>query len=467
MAGEWKITNFENAPLEIIDGDRGSNYPTQSEFSNKGYCLFLNAGNVTKSGFDFTNCEFISLEKDRLLRKGKLARNDVVLTTRGTVGNSAFFNDSVTFDNIRINSGMVILRAKQPDLDPRYLYLFVKSELFHSQVTALRTGSAQPQLPIRDIYRIKILIPPLPEQRAIAHILGTLDDKIELNRRMSQTLEAMARALFKSWFVDFDPVRAKAAVRREHPKWTNAQVSRAAIERAHGNVPLRPEIADLFPDRLVDSELGEIPEGWGVGTLGRFSEKPQYGYTASAKEEPVGPNFLRITDINKLPWIDWSTVPYCEIEPEDFEQYRLHSGDVLIARMADPGHGVVIEEQVEAVFASYLIRFRLKDKAYIRYIQYWLRSDRYWELVASRYAGTTRASLNAQVLSSFQLVIPPKPIALAFSKIVNALRNKVVVAVNESRTLAALRDALLPKLISGEIRVKDAPKIVLQSRKED
>jgi type I restriction enzyme S subunit len=293
----------------------------------------------------------------------------------------------------------------------------------------------------KDLQRIRVRIPPLQEQRAIAHILGTLDDKIELNRRMSETLEAMARALFKAWFVDFEPVRAKMEGR-----WRRGQ-----------SLPGLPaHLYDLFPDRLVDSELGEIPEGWRVGRLGELSEKPQYGYTASAKEEPVGPKFLRITDINKLAWIDWPTVPYCEIEQEDFEQYRLHPGDVLIARMADPGHGVVIEEQVEAVFASYLIRFRLKDQAYIRYIQYWLRSDGYWELVTSRYAGTTRASLNAQVLSSFQLIIPPKPIASAFSEIVNALRNKVVAAAGESRTLAALRDALLPKLIRGEIRVKDA-----------
>jgi type I restriction enzyme S subunit len=401
------------------------------------------------------------------------------------------------------------------------------------------------------------------ERRAIAHILGTMDDKIELNRRVSETLEAMARALFKAWFVDFLPVRAKMAAKANDPslllpqaepgtwyvyaiecndgslyigqtedlrqrwlqhiggkgaRWTmqhppvrvpywEKQPSReAAVERekwlktGYGRKWLKQEIAartqtgepvrakmegrlpasagqagwqrgqslpglpahlyDLFPDRLVDSELGEIPEGWEVGTLGDLSEKPQYGYTASAKEEPVGPKFLRITDINKLPWIDWTTVPYCEIEPEDFEQYRLHSGDVLIARMADPGHGVVIEEQVEAVFASYLIRFRLKDQAHIRYIQYWLRSDGYWELVTSRHAGTTRASLNAQVLSSFQLIIPPKPIASAFSETVNALRHKVVAAVHESRTLAALRDALLPKLIRGEIRVKDAERFL-------
>ncbi|NOT58416.1 MAG: hypothetical protein HOP18_27795, partial [Deltaproteobacteria bacterium] len=211
MAGEWRVETFENAPLQIIDGDRGTNYPNQAEFSAAGHCLFLNAGNVTTTGFRFSDCAFITAEKDASLRKGKLVRNDVVLTTRGTVGNVAYFDDSVPFDHIRINSGMVILRAQTPALQPQYLYLFVRSALFLSQVSALRTGSAQPQLPIQDINRIEIPIPPPDEQRAIAHILGTLDDKIELNRRMNETLEAMARALFKSWFVDFDPVRAIAS----------------------------------------------------------------------------------------------------------------------------------------------------------------------------------------------------------------------------------------------------------------
>jgi len=210
MASNWRTTTFENAPLEIIDGDRGKNYPNQNEFSARGHCLFLNTGNVTTSGFNFSERAFITREKDTLLRKGKLVRNDVVLTTRGTIGNSAYFDDSVPFDHIRINSGMVILRAKEPALHSRYLYLFIRSALFHSQVAALRTGSAQPQLPIRDINRIEIPIPLPDEQRAIAHILGTLDDKIELNRRINETLEAMARALFKSWFVDFDPVHANS-----------------------------------------------------------------------------------------------------------------------------------------------------------------------------------------------------------------------------------------------------------------
>jgi type I restriction enzyme S subunit len=386
-----------------------------------------------------------------------LQANDIVLeisggsrTSNQTTGRTLFVTQTILdrFEEPVIPASFCrLVRVRDDVVVPRYAY-FVLQEMYNSGRAGLyehhSTGISNFQFEYFLDQEV-VWLPPLPEQRAIAHILGTLDDKIELNRRMSQTLEAMARALFKAWFVDFEPVRAKTEGR-----WQRGQ-----------SLPGLPaHLYDLFPDRLVDSELGEIPEGWRVGRLGELSEKPQYGYTASAKEEPVGPKFLRITDINKLAWIDWPTVPYCEIEQEDFEQYRLHPGDVLIARMADPGHGVVIEEQVEAVFASYLIRFRLKDQAYIRYIQYWLRSDRYWELVTSRYAGTTRASLNAQVLSSFQLIIPPKPIASAFSEIVNALRNKVVAAAGESRTLAALRDAILPKLIRGEIRVKDAERFL-------
>ena len=104
--------------------------------------------------------------------------------------------------------------------------------------------------------------------------------------------------------------------------------------------------------------------------LGRLSLKPQYGFTASAQTEPVGPKFLRITDINKLPWVEWDSVPHCEVSGEEFARFRLVKGDILIARMADPGHGVMIEEDGEAVFASYLIRFRPRDPTYGRFIQY-------------------------------------------------------------------------------------------------
>lgn len=197
---EWRECKLGDAPLEIIDGDRGNNYPPQNEFKDIGYCLFLSTKNVRYDGFDFSECQFISKERDELLRKGKLQRDDLVLTTRGTVGNVGFFNSSVKYENIRINSGMVIIRPDKNNLLPRFnYYLFRKLQ---SDFLTYTSGSAQPQLPIKDLNEIRILLPPLPEQRAIAAVLSSLDDKIDLLHRQNKTLEAMAEALFRQWFVE-------------------------------------------------------------------------------------------------------------------------------------------------------------------------------------------------------------------------------------------------------------------------
>ena len=190
-------------------------------------------------------------------------------------------------------------------------------------------------------------------------------------------------------------------------------------------------------------------------SLGDLSHKPQYGYTASASLDPIsGPKFLRITDINKTEWIEWETVPHCIIRDEDIEKYRLYQNDILIARMADPGHGCMIEEKLEAVFASYLIRFRPKRQLHARFLQFWLRSNQYWNLVRERGTGTTRTSLNAKVLGDFDLVVPAEPLVEAFSDQARRLRERVVANAHESAILATQRDTMLPKLLSGEFQTE-------------
>jgi type I restriction enzyme S subunit len=146
-------------------------------------------------------------------------------------------------------------------------------------------------------------------------------------------------------------------------------------------------------------------------------------------------------------------VPYCEASEAEYEKFGVEYGDILIARMADPGHAAFIEEDVFAVFASYLIRFRPKIEGYDRYLQYWLRSQNYWDQANGAKTGTTRSSLNAQVLSKFKLVVPTQDLCEAFSYYVTPLRREITAKNAESRTLAETRDALLPKLVSGEVRV--------------
>ena len=335
----------------------------------------------------------------------------------------------------------IVLSGIERKTDNLFVYYLARDPSFRTfAIHSMQGSTGRQRVMANSINSFEFVLPPIKEQRRIAHILGTLDDKIELNRQMNETLEATARAIFKSWFVDFDPVKAKMEGRKP-----------ACMDT---------ETAALFPSAFQNSLLGKMPEGWKVRTLGDLSHKPQYGYTASAKHEIDGPKFLRITNVNKKSWIEWPPVPYCEITDEDFDKYRLHKGDILIARMADPGHGVMIEEEQEAVFASYLIRFRPMIDLYAHFLQYWLRSNNYWELVKSREIGTTRASLNAKTLSGFPIIIPPQNVVEMFSNQVASLRARVIANASEIELLATLRDTLLPKLLAGEIRIDDTAGIL-------
>ncbi len=187
---------------QIIDGDRGKNYPKQHEFFDSGYCLFLNTGNVTRSGFSFEHNQFITQEKCDALRKGKLQRGDIVYTTRGTVGNAALYSMAVPYDHIRINSGMVIIRPDEAIVYTEFLYHILKSSYYRPFFKQYCTGSAQPQLPIKNFSKIVLDIPELPVQKQIAGILSTYDDLIENSRRQIKLLEEAAQRLYKEWFVD-------------------------------------------------------------------------------------------------------------------------------------------------------------------------------------------------------------------------------------------------------------------------
>ena len=194
-AGDDGKETIENLPIEIIDGDRGKNYPKNHEFFSNEHCLFLNAKNVTKDGFHFDNRAFITKEKDKILRSGKLNRQDIVLTTRGTVGNLAFFHDQIHFEHIRINSGMVIFRSASKELPPLYLYILMKSDYFSQLIREHVSGSAQPQLPIRDIKNMALVNPPKEKIANFMCLVDSLYNKTHLNQAQIRTLEKLRDTL--------------------------------------------------------------------------------------------------------------------------------------------------------------------------------------------------------------------------------------------------------------------------------
>lgn len=291
----------------------------------------------------------------------------------------------------------------------------------------------------RDLENIEAAYPQLPEQRAIARILGTLDDKIELNRRMSETLEAMARALFKSWFVDFDPVRAKMEGR-----WQRGQ-----------SLPGLPaHLYDLFPDRLVDSELGEIPEGWGTTSL---------------------PEQIEINPIRRLrkgegaPYLDMANMPTRGHVPDEVVSrpfgsgMRFVNGDTLIARITpclENGKTAFVdflqEGQVGWGSTEYIV-LRPKPPLSEEFAYCMARSRAFREFAIQSMTGTSgRQRVQGDSLAHFRLPRITKPVAQAFGRAVRPLFHRSSSAIRESRALAPLRNTLLPKLISGELRVSGA-----------
>ena len=197
MFGENKRFESLDNLFDIIDGDRGKNYPKSDELFDEEYCLFLNTKNVTKNGFSFNIKQFITETKDKLLRKGKLERHDIVLTTRGTIGNVAYYDESISYDHLRINSGMVILRAKKTELNRQFILHVLKDDNYYKR---LISGSAQPQLPITKIKKILLPIPPLVLQNEFADFVAQVDKSQLAIQKSLEELENLKKSLMQEYF---------------------------------------------------------------------------------------------------------------------------------------------------------------------------------------------------------------------------------------------------------------------------
>ena len=292
----------------------------------------------------------------------------------------------------------------------------------------------------RDTFRIiEIDLPPISDQCAIAHILGTLDDKVELNRQMNETLDAMVRALFKSWFVDFDPVRAKAEGR-----WKRGQ-----------SLPGLPaNLYDLITYRFVNSELGEIPEGWRVGTLSDVASHLH----RSVQPEQIAPGtpYIALEHMPKLciALSEWGTSDGLESNKFVFKR-----GEILFGKLRPYFHKVGIAP-IDGVCSTDIVVVAPKSLSLFGFVLGHVSSVEFVEYTNACSTGTKMPRTSWSDMARYDLTLPPEPLALAFSSLVFPSVERIIACIQESRTLAALRDALLPRLISGELRVRDTEHIV-------
>ena len=359
-------------------------------------------------------------------RERKVPGPGVVTGRYGTLGEVYFIPD----DFWPLNTTLYVRDFKGND--PRFIGYLLRGLDFsgHSDKAAV------PGLNRNHLHEEPVRVPrDVREQRAIAHVLGTLDDKIELNRRMNETLEAMARALFKSWFVDFDPVRAKMEGR---------------------DTGLPKEIADLLPSRLVDSELGEIPEGWRVATLGDISEVVDCLHSKKPDRTPEGKPLLQLWNIRDNGLTDMSDTYF--IDEADYEKWtsriEVREGDCVITNVGRVGAVSQIPRGLHAALGRNMTGVRcIAGFGYPTFVIAALLSDAMrWEIDLKTDSGTILNSLNVRSIPKLRFVRAPEPVLTAHERIARPMRARMEENLETSRTLAALRDTLLPMLISGEIR---------------
>jgi type I restriction enzyme S subunit len=411
MAGEWKEMNLG----EAIELKRGYDLPSRER---RGGPFPI----VSSSGISGRHAE------------AKAKAPGVVIGRYGTLGEVHY----ITEDYWPLNTALYVRDFKGND--PRFVSYFLRSLDF----TAYSDKAAVPGLNRNDLHTAQVSLPELPEQRAIAHILGTLDDKIELNRRMSETLEAMARALFKSWFVDFDPVRAKV----------------------EGRDPGLPQpLADLFPDSFEDSELGEIPRGWEVKPIGDLAEVVGGSTPKTERTEYwVGGTHYWVTpkDLSGLsmPVLLDTERKITDAGLAQISSGLLPKGTVLLSSRAPIGYLAIAE--VPVAINQGFIAMKPRPGTSNLFLLRWASAAH--EEIVSHANGSTFLEISKSSFRPIRIVAPSVLVMDAFDRVSRPMYLKVVEHERESRTLAALRDTLLPKLISGEFRLKDAERLLAEAR---
>ena len=447
---EWRVVRLGDIALKIGSGatpagGEESYLPKRSRFA------LVRSQNVFDRRFDAEGLAFISNEQADRLQGVNLQKGDLLLNITG---------DGITFSRscavpsdilpACVNQHVAIIRVDPTVADPGFVLSFLTHPTVKFYIESFNAGGSRRAITRGHIESFLLAIPPLPEQRAIAHILSTLDDKIELNRRMNETLEAIARGLFKSWFVDFYPVRAKA----------------------EGRDPGLPKpLADLFPDSFEGSELRRMPKGWRIATLQEHVEAVKgVSYKGSGLAD-AGMPLHNLNSVLEGGGYKYEGIKYYNGEYAD--RHRVRPGDVIVAN-TEQGHdrlligyaAIVPPTFGEAGIIShhiYRVRARSGSQLTTRFLCHLLNSSEMHDVVSGYANGTTVSMLPIDGVQKPRMVVPPDGLISTFDGFAKRAHARQEETIAESRTLANLRDTLLPKLVSGELRLKHAGRFMAEA----
>lgn len=445
MAGEpggWSRISLREANVELIDCDHRTPPATEAGYP------YVAIPQLRNGRVELSQARRIRPEHYvEWTRKAKPRPYDVVLSRRCNPGETAFVERGAEF---ALGQNLVLLRADGTKVYPPFLRWLVRGPEWWEQVGKfINVGAVFDSLKCADIPNFGLLVPTLAEQHAIAHVLGALDDKIDRNRRTNETLESIARAIFKSWFVDFDPVRAKAEGRRP-----------AAIDAA---------TAALFPATFHPSVFGSLPQGWAWTQLGGELELLEVGSRPKGGAVSDGVPSIGAESIVGLGRFDYSKTKYVPLEFFlRMGRGLVQSGDVLVYKdggrpgeyephVTISGNGFPFER---CCINEHVYRVRAKSGVGQPYLYFWLTTTFSLDQMRIRGTGVAIPGLNSTAFRSLPLLLPKHSVCEAFNAFATPLLSAVFQNCKQSRTLTSLRDLFLPKLLSGELRICDAEKMV-------
>ena len=456
-----KYTVQELVDLQIIekplDGNHGSIHPTSKDYVEDGI-PFIMASDLSNGLVNFSSCKFITEKQANTLRKGFSIAGDILLSHKATIGRTATVQEN-KYPFLVLTPQVTYYRVKDKQkLNNLYLKYYFDSQYFQSILQQWAgSGSTRAYIGITEQLKLPIILPDIDTQNEIVDIIDRLDQKIYLNTQINQTLEQIAQALFKSWFVDFDPVRAKVQALLDGLSLEQAEL--AAMQAISGKTPeeltalsqTQPdryeelaETAKAFPCEIVEIDGVELPKGWEVTPLsGLFAlisgtQIPKEEHIYEAKEGYE--RFIQNRDYSSN-----NHITYVEISKKN---KRCTEKDILIDRYGDAGK---IRFGISGVYNIALAKIVLNDNNLTEYLRWFLMQPKQKAYFEQASGASTRASLNTSTFKGINVVIPSNFILNIFSKISNTYLDSLRNLKEENNTLIKTRDSLLPKLLKQDV----------------
>lgn len=455
----WELTNLADIASQgnygLVDGPFGSNLPA-SDYTLSGIPV-IRGSNLSQGTIRFKddNFVFVSDQTAQRLARSLCKHNDIIFTKKGTLGQVGIIPETARFPEYLLSSNQMKLSVNPKKANPLFIYYFVSSLSSREKILRDSEATGVPKINLAYLKTFPIILPSISEQQTIAEILSSLDEKIELNRQMNKTLEAIVQTIFKSWFINFDPVHAKMEGRELYE--------------------IDAETAALFPDGFRDSTLGKIPREWKVGVLDDVIESSlggDWGGSNLTSEISDMAFCIRGADIPNLQLADTAKMPIRYLKTSSISKRKLKPGNIVIeisggSPTQSTGRSVLITSEVldrypySVVCSNFCRKLSLQDLTYSKYTYYWLRWLYDSGTLLQYENGTTGIKNFAYNIFSqtYNFVIPPSNLLERFEQVTCAISKKRENNGDEDNTLATLRDTLLPKLLSGQIRIKDAEKI--------